>query len=1036
MNKILLRSLWLSLALVFCATLGALAQRTVTGTVTSSEDNTGMPGVSVTEKGTTNGTVTDVDGSYTLSVNENATLVFSFVGFTSQELAVGAQSTINITLSPDVKLLSEVVVVAYGTQERREITSAVASVKGSEIIKSPSINVSNSLAGRLPGLVAIGQSGEPGDDFSTLLVRGLSTINDNRPLIVVDGVPNRSLERIDPSTIESISVVKDASAAIYGSQAANGLIIITTKRGKAGKMAVNASFNLGFTQPTRIPELTNAYEFGILHNEIDEYRSRPLYYSDNELQMLKDGSDPWRYPNTDWFDEVLKPWSVQHMTNVSVSGGSDAARVFVSFSTRYQDGFYNNSASDYRQHDMRINFDTKINEYISFSADLMGRLEDKNFPTRGSAKIFQDLTSSRPDFIAHWPNGLPGPYLDPVDQSNPVVTSTPEAGYIRSDNYVFNFNARLNIKIPWVKGLSLTGTAALDRSFYYGKNFYTPYTLYDSIPGMVDVNNNPVLDANTYGGNPSLNQNNDQYKGYLLNAMINYEKTIANDHTIKLMAGGERMENLWSYLSASRNGFIGKYPDELHFGLGTQSNDGITPGPNRWAHLFGRVQYDFKDKFLAEFVWRYQGSSKFANDVRNAFFPGVSLGYRISEENFWRNSLSFVNNLKLRASWGKTGNDLIDPYQFLSTYSIPDLGFISYDPETGVPVNINTLQEDIVPYPRSRWEEANQFNIGFDMVLLENKINFTADYFNYKRTGILIPQTSSVPSTPGFPQLPDVNKGEASSKGFDFIISYSNSIGDLKFTVGANGGLSKSKTVDFDEPENIPDYQQTTGRPLFTGYYYNQIFYRAIGIYRDQAQVDATPHINGAVPGDIIFDDYNDDGFINADDKVALDKNHVPTFTGGFTLNMNYHGFDLSVLFQGASGGIRYLLGRGGENINFLKSFYDQRWTEDNRDTDFPRTFNRNDEYWVSSENLNTFWIRKTDYVRLKNVELGYTLPASLMNKLHLTTVRIYVSGLNLFTISPDYKDYDPEMESKGDGFAGQGYPLQKIINTGISVQF
>lgn len=752
--------------------------------------------------------------------------------------------------------------------------------------------------------------------------------------------------------------------------------------------------------------------------------------------MFRTGSDPWRAPNTNWFDAVLKDWSGQNMANVSLSGGSEMARIFLSLTTRYQDGFYKNSASKYRQHDLRVNFDSKLNEYISASIDVNGRLEDRDFPTRGSGKLFNELVISRPDLPAYWPNGQAGPPLDPTEQSNPVVTSTDAGGYNKSNNYVLNANGKLTIKIPGVEGLSITGTAGIDRNFMYGKQLLKPWNLHVWDGFTVDANNIPVLEERQFGsGNIALYQNADQFKGYLLNGVVNYQRKIFNDHSINLLAGVERFQNEFSYFSASRTGLLGPFPDELNFGnTGSQLNAGSTPGKDRWQHYFGRVNYDYKGKYMAEFVWRYQGSSKFSEDTRTAFFPGLSVAYRISEENFWKDNINFINSFKIRASWGKTGNDLILPYQFLSTYGIAGQNFVSFD-ASGALVYNNILYETRVPNFNAQWEEADQKNIGLDLTLLGNRLSVTADYFNYRRSKILIPETASIPGTTGFPSLPDVNKGIVTNKGFDFEVNYRGNANKFTFQVGINGGYAKSKTIFFDEAEGIPDYQQTTGGPLFTGNYYRSIFYRAIGVFNDQADLDKYPHIAGAVPGDIIFEDVNGDGEIDANDKVAYDKNHVPTFNGGLTLSLQFKGFDLSMLVQGAAGGMRYLLGRGGKEGNFLKSFYDQRWTATNPDATFPRTFNRNDEYWMSSENLNTFWIRKTDYVRLKNIELGYSIPG-FYQRWGIQGIRIYVNALNLLTYAPDYKDFDPELEPKGDGFAGQGYPLQKIINTGISVQF
>ena len=1037
MNRMLLKMYRLLPVLLLGASLEAYAQKTVSGMVSSSQDQMGMPGVSITEKGTTNGTVTDANGRYSLRVGDDAILAFSFIGYQKEEVIVGSQSTIDVVLSPDVTNLSEVVVVAYGTQEEKTISGAVANVEGSEVLKSPSINVSNSLAGRLPGLVAVGQSGEPGADGSTLLIRGLSTLGDNNPLIVVDGVPFRSLERIDPATIESISVIKDASAAIYGSLAANGVILVTTKRGAAGTLQVSANFNQAFSRPTRIPELTNSAEWAKLFNEMVEYGfvTDPKYTAD-EIQQFEEGSDPWRYPNTNWFDEVLKPWSPQSYANVSVSGGTEKTRIFVALSNRNQDGFFKNSASFYKQHDLRMNIDASPNEHLDLSFGMTGRLEDRNFPTRGSAKIFGELVGALPTYHAHWPDGRIGPPTDITEGSNPVANSTPLGGYNKSQNYVFNINAMATLRIPGIEGLSVTGTAAIDRGFLFSKYFTNPLYLNFWDESTVDANNIPVLTQSQTGGSPKLQQRHDVSGGYMTNLLLNYDRTFAGAHFIKILGGIERLENESSYMSAYRDGFAGTAIDDLWAGTPTsQVNDGASPGKNRWQNYFGRVNYSFKDKYMAEFVWRYQGTSKFARDIRFGFFPGVSVAYRVSEEGFWKENISFVNEFKLRGSWGKTGNDLIPPYQFMSVYDGGYFNFVTTDPTTGALVHNNTINEMVLPADNTTWEEAEQKNIGVDIGLFQSRLSITADYFNNYRTQILIPRTASTPGSGGLSgALPAENIGKVRNKGFDFNIVYQSAAREFNYQVGFNGVHSNNEIVFFDEQPGAPEYQKTTGHPLFTS-----IYYVASGIYRTQADLDQYPSFNDeAQLGDVIFEDVDQNGVIDALDMKRIDKNHIPTLSLGMTLGAQYKGFDLSILVQGAFGAVRYLRQTSGVNANFLKSFYDKRWSPDAVNSDFPRTFTGGNPYWVASDKFNTFWLRETDYVRLKNIELGYTIPGSITQKINLDNVRIYASALNALTYAPALEDFgvDPEMQPQGDGFTGQGYPLQKVINMGISVKF
>ncbi|WP_163323774.1 SusC/RagA family TonB-linked outer membrane protein [Draconibacterium mangrovi] len=998
-----------------------LQQKVISGTVTDNTEEP-LPGVTVVVKGTTNGTVTDIDGNYSISVDsETDVIIFSFVGMKSQEFEVGAQATINVTLLADAIGLEEVVAVGYGTQKKATLTGSVINVDGEDLKNVATTNVSQSIAGKLPGVVAISNGGEPGYDGVSILIRGVNTFGNTAPLIVVDGVPGRSLDRIDPSTIETMSVLKDASAAIYGAQAANGVILITTKRGKTGKPTVDFSYNYGMTRPTMMPEMTDAAEYATLLNEIDLYAGRDPRYAQDEIQKFRDGSDPWRYPNSDYIEETLKPWSDQTYGNVSVKGGTEKVNYYVSLSNKTQDAFYRNSATSYKQYDLRSNFDVKINKYINFVMNTSGRLEDRNYPQRGAPEIFNKLMRSKPIIPAYWPNGLPGPGMEGGD--NPVVLVTNETGYSKDKWYVLNSDFQLNMEVPWVKGLSVDLSASLDKSINFQKNWATPWTVYSWDNVSVDENGEPLLIGSSQGiDDPRLSQSAKDYQNILTRALANYQTTIANAHTIKLMAGAEKIvgkgDDFWAY----RRYYISTAVDQLFAGgLEDINNTGSAYKETR-LNYFGRANYSFKDKYLAEFVWRYQASYIFEESSRYGFFPGVSLGYVISEENFWKENIPFISFAKFRGSWGQTGNDRINPYQYLSSYSFGGLSFVT----DGGSQSNKVLYEGVVPNTNVTWESATQIDYGVDLHFFDGKLALTADYFDNKRKNILARRNASVPASTGL-SLPDENIGEFQNKGFDFNVQYSNNSSAFTYSVGVNGVYAKNKVLFWDEPPGAPEYQQSTGRPLGASLYYN-----AIGIFQDEAEIAAYPHLAGARPGDIIFEDYNEDGVLDGQDRVMYDKSRTPVFTGGLNINMGYHGFDLNVLFQGAMGGVFYQGTESGDFGNYLQSFYDNRWTELNPSTENPRTYNRTGEYWVNQ--ANTYWLHKTDYVRLKNIELGYSLPQSITDKLKVEKFRVYVSSFNLLTYSPDMKDYDPE--SVQTGYAGYSYPLNKAVNFGLSVTF
>lgn len=1028
---------------IFLIILGFLSanvfaqQRTITGRVASGD--TAVAGATVSVKGTTTGTQTDASGRFSINAPANGTLVISSIGYATQEVKINNRTNITVPLQSTLQEMQQVVVVGYGTQKKATLTGSVSTVRGADVIKSPAMNVSNSLGGRLPGLVTITPSGEPGADGSILRIRGVNTLGNNNPLIVVDGIPGRSLDRIDPITIESISVLKDASAAIYGAQAANGVILVTTKRGKMGKPTITASFNQGYGRPTVLPKMADAATYATMINEINQYAGRAPKYTPEDIQKYQNGSDPWGHPNTNWFKQVLRPWAGQNYSNVSINGGSENVRYFVSLSSKSQEGYYYNSGTKYNQYDFRTNLDATVNKYINLSFDVAGRMEDRNFPTRSAGSIFRMVMRGKPNETAYWPNGMPGPDIEYGD--NPVVVSTKATGYDHNKWYVLNTTGKINIKVPWVEGLTFTGNAAIDKGFNFRKLWQTPWYLYSWNGVARDANGTPVLEKSKKGfSSPALSEETRDNQNILLNGLLNYETTIASNHNVKFLIGAERITGGGDNFSAYRRNFISPILDQMFAGAQDAylTNNGSAFNQAR-LNYFGRVNYNYKEKYLAEFVWRYQGSYIFPEAKRFGFFPGVSVGYKISEEDFFKSSLPAINSLKFRASWGRTGNDQIPEWQYLSTYGFGGIRAQTWNPAlpyiTNGNVENSTLYETVVPNPLATWESADQRNVGFDATFLKNKLSVTADYFVNKRSGILIQRNASIPTTAGFTP-PRENIARVSNRGFDFGINYNNTAGKVSYQIGFNGGYSKNRIDFWDEPAGAPDYQKSTGYPIGSS-----LYYQATGIFRDSNQVSKTPHLTGARPGDVIFADVNNDGKIDANDRIRIMKSDIPTFTGGITLSLRYQNFDFSTLIQGAAGGVRYISTESGEIGNFLQSFAENRWTVQNPNASGPRTFNRSNEYWVG--NQNTYWLHKTDYVRLKNIEIGYNLPADMMRRAGIQNLRVYINAYNLLTYCPGLKDFDPELTTTNGGAtgtnvstSGQSYPLQKIINGGISVTF
>lgn len=1044
----------------------AMAEITVKGKVTDAAGS-GIPGVSVKLKAGTAGTMTDANGNYAVKVPDNGVLVFSYMGYVTQEVPVKGSATVNVQLVETSQGLSEVIVVGYGTQKKAVVSGAVTAVKGTELAKSPTANLSNSLAGRLPGVTAQQASGEPGRDGSTIRIRGVNSLGNNDALIVIDGVPNRAggLERLNPNDIESVSVLKDASAAIYGSRAANGVILVTTKQGKSGKPQFSYDFSYGLQQPTRTPKMANSEQYAEILNELTVFGSDVpasqwanayngftttgsylkgdgttlnAAYTPEEMAKFRDGSDPLRYPNTDWFGTTLKNWSPQQRHNVQINGGAENIKYLISLGYLDQDGYYRKSATGYKQYDLRINLEAKLNKYITASLGVTGREEVRNSPTVGANDIFRMLMRGRPTEIEVYPNGLPG--RDIEFGYNPYVVTTDQTGYDRDTRDYFQTTGKLDILVPGVEGLKITGTASIDKFSGRQKRWQTPWTLYEwdktsfEADGVTPKLTGSIRSERT---DPSLTETAGSQLGINLMGMINYDKK-TGDHTFNLMAGVTREKVSNDGFSASRRYFLSTALQELI--AGNEKEQTITNPTGEPYNLFerarlsyfGRVGYNYKEKYMAEFLWRADGSYIFPEDKRFGFFPGISAGWRISEEPFFKNNVSFVNNLKLRASWGQMGaeayfGNALAEYQYLST-----MGFGNYVINDQL---TQTVGENRVPNLSFGWEVANNSNIGLDASFLNSRLSFEFDAFYNKRTNILISRGNSIPASSGITdKLPPVNLGKVDNKGFEFKLGWADQAGELQYNVSVNGGYAKNKIIFWDETPGAPTWQQSTGMPTGT-----VLAYEYDGVFRDQAEIDANQIdysglTNQVLPGDMKFRDVNGDGKLNGDDKVRMDKTNTPTFTGGFNFGLQYKNFDLSVLVQGATGGLQVIgLTESGDIGNFLEWSYLNRWSIQNPSSTDPRLSNRGKTYYTDTNNAanNTYWLRSNNYIRVKNVELGYSLSPEFSKKIGMVALRVYVSGLNLFTFDK-IKVWDPESTNS----SAQYYPQARVINTGIKATF
>jgi len=1025
----------LVLLMFFMTGMAFAQQKTVTGKIT---DNTGasLPGVTVMVKGTTIGVITDNDGNYSLTkVPQNGTLVFSFMGMKSQELAVGGKNVIDITLLSDVTDLEEVVAVGYGTQKRANVVGAVASVDGERLQSIPAMNVSNAISGLIPGTTVIQQTGEPGQGTPRIMVRGRSTINqdgtrmtnrsETQPLVVIDGVPGRSMDEIDPNDVASLSVLKDASAAIYGAQAANGVILITTKSGKEGKTRLNYQFYEGFMTPTVVPQVTDAAEYATMLSEYQTAQGSARRYSDADIALFKNGKDPWEHPNTNWYGDLIKDWTTTTRHNITLDGGSKGMKYYVSFGYKTDDAMYKASSTKYKQYNVRTKLEMPITDWLKTGVELAGFLTDRIYPYKSADAIVGQSTRLLPTNWSFWPTGQPGPDIEYGD--NPVETSTLDAGKNDQKTYrvLSTFNA--TVLVPFVKGLSFTGSYNYDLTNYYNKAFYQPWTLYY-----------PNWDKATRGSDgyitampltPTLRgisspENHERYDRTLNQTILinaNYTKRLG-DHNISLFAGFEQYTSDWNYFEGFRKYYISSVIQTMDAGNAKDQNIYGSASVYARKSYLGRATYDYKGKYLAEFIFRADGSLKFPPNQRWGYFPGLMLGWRASEEDFWKNNLSFVNYFKLRASFGMMGMDPTAPFQYMDKYNIgTGMTF-------GTTGSIQTVVgPPSVANPLIHWETQKTYNTGFESKFKNEQFHLNADIFYNQRENILVARNASVPSFTGL-VLPAENIGQVDNRGFELEGGYHKVINnDLRFDLTMNYSYNHNKVVKMDEPKRAQPWQQLTGHS-----YGAWLMYDAIGIYKDQAQVDATPHVSGAKPGDVIFKDVSGDGKIDGNDQVLIDKVDAPESFYGANVTVVYKAFTLSVQIQGAGKFLKRSQydNRRGEAGNYYQWQFDNRWTPTNTSTNIARAYNRDDLYWSPDVRMSTYWLDNTAYCRLKNLVLNYAIPSKFYSKIGISKASIYVTGNNLALLYSATKKWDPETDNPGV------YPTMKTFAIGANITF
>lgn len=995
----------------------AVQQRVISGKVVN-ENAENLGNVSVSEKGTQNATMTDDMGNYTLTVSSSLPeLVFSFVGYERLEVPAGSRVNVDVTMSPMQSGLDEVVVVGYGTQKRATVTGAVAVVKGEELAKVPTTNVIGSMAGRLSGVTINTRGGNPGSEAININIRGKSTWQGGSPLIIVDGIPNRSgWERINPSDIESISVLKDASAAIYGSRAANGVILVTTKRGTQGKTSLEYKGDFGFTQVTRIPDMARSYEYAQYYTEAK--RSGYIFTPD-ELEKFKSGADQNLFPNYELNDYVLSKGAPQMTHSLSLRGGSEKTRFYLSGRYLDQDAVYKSAADNFKSYNILSNLDMRVMDNLNVGVNLTGRRDDK-IRAVGSSEtngFFEELLGTDPSKPIFFKNGYPAPIYD----KNLVEQIKGMNGVENRGATTFTSLVTAKWDLPFITtGLFLEGTAAYDFANTRVKQFSKSYDLYaynSSNDTYSNLNTNPV-------GNRSLYDYYFNSYKYTINGRLGYNKRFNDLHDISAFVAYEQYETSDEWISANRTSFLtDQIPYLFMGGAENQRNDG-SGYEFAYRNLFGRLAYNFADKYLFDFTLRRDESMRFAEGNRVGVFPGLSAGWILSKESFITNNYTFINNLKLRASWGLMGSDNVAEYQYLASAALrgeTSSAVFGSDPKVAPTVYLTGL-----PNPDITWEVANSSNIALEGSLWNNVLSFEIEYFFTKRDKILATRNASIPLYAGI-TLPQENIGKAKNQGLELVLNYHKINGEFRYGIGANFSHTKNEIVYMDESAFTPAYQRQEGHAIDSW-----LLYRTDGIFNTEAELEATAAKRAdAKVGDIKYLDIDGDGAITDNDQVRLFESSMPRYIFGVPIQLGYRNFEFEMLWQGQAGAKTYInpTSRNGD-INVPMWIYNDRWTEATAETaTMPRAFYHRSETYNSL--ASDFWLKDASFIRLKSAQIAYTLPQSVVNKIGASELRIYGSGFNLLLFDK-IKNYDPEVVNN----LGVFYPSSRVYNLGVQLTF
>lgn len=988
----------------------------ITGKVVNDKGEV-MEGVTVSFKTSGRSAVTNKDGVYSIeSADSRDSLVFSFVGFSNITRRPVAGRVLNISMVPAITLGDDIVVVGYGTQKKVNLTGSVASVKSEEITRAPVASTINALAGRLPGLISLQSSGRPGGDQAAISIRGFG-----QAIWIVDGVES-DFNNIDPNAIESISILKDGSASIYGARAGNGVILVTTKRGKEGKPVVTLNSSYTLQGITDLSKPTNSGRYAEMQNERFTNQGLAAPFSAEQVEKYYNGTDP-QYPNTDWYKESIRTWTPQQQHNISLTGGSDKVKYFGFIGYLDQDQVWKSNGGYYRRYNIQSNIDAKVTDNLTLQFNLASVYEVRKASIRdySTGGLWGDLWNSLPIFPSQLPDPMKYAYANGSGVGSIKLVSDYEiAGYNQNNSQNLRGNFVADYKIPGVPGLTARGFFNYQQIYRDNKNFTKPYNFY-----TYDVASEQYTLAGALGTQARLILEETKSRIMTGQLSLSYERNFGNDHSIRALALYEAIDYSTSSLTAGRDNYLTPAIEQLYAGDVTTSLATGSATEMGRASYVGRLNYSYKNRYLLESSLRADASAKFPSSSRWGYFPSVSLGWRVDQEPFM-DQLPAFSELKIRASYGSSGLDNVGGFQYLSGYQFNGQWLLGGTTQLG-------LVTTGLANPNLTWETVKIYNLGIDFSLWDRKVFGTVEGFYRQLEGIPGTRVLSLPNTFGA-ALPQENINSQNNRGFELTLGTRGRKGALQYEVSANISWSRAKwdyyeQQVFTDPDQIRLYR-LSGRWLDVAY-----GYKSDGLFTSQDEIDALafnyPAGNATLrPGDIKYVDMNKDGILDWKDQQNIGLGTTPQWMGGLNINLKYKDFDLSTLFQGAFGYYSYLTLLQG-NLNYSNAVYDLRWSEKNNDAGafYPRLGGAASNNFVSDH-----YYRQASYVRLKNMSVGYTVSRSFLERAKIQSVRVFLAGTNLLTANSLRRfGVDPEAPSGGSSVY---YPQMRTISLGVNVSF